>query len=74
MKWIRIEDKLPSDRQIILVIDEVSGIISLAKFREFDEPSNFEIDDIFEVMNIDPLEIDYYVTHWMPLPDKPNNN
>ena len=71
MEWIKVEDKSPKDKEIVLVIDEISLIISLARFREFDEPINFEDDDIFEVMNIYDLEIDYSVTHWIPLPLPP---
>lgn len=67
-EWIKVEDSLPKHKEIVLVCDEVSGCISLAKFREFDDPSNFDDDDCFDVINIEPLEIDYCVTHWMSLP------
>lgn len=74
MEWTKVEDKLPKDKQIILVIDNISKVISMARFREFDEPEKFETEDMFEVMNIFELEIDYSVTHWMPLPNAPEDD
>lgn len=65
MKWISVDDDQPhpSDKEIILVVDDVSLIISLARF--------IEDDYYFEVMNMHEVEVDYCVTHWMPLPLPP---
>lgn len=70
MQWIKVEHRLPKHGEIILVIDEISEVISLAKFREFNETMNFD-DDCFEVMNMNEIEVDYSVTHWMKLPQSP---
>lgn len=70
-EWINVEDRLPDHNEIVLVFDEIGSVISMAKFRQFDEPINFDDQDCWYVMNIDNLEIDYQVTHWMPLPKPP---
>ncbi len=67
-EWIKIDEKSPEHNQIVLVCDEISSLVTIAKFREHYESEDDEDDFSWYVMNIDCLEIDYCVTHWMLLP------
>jgi hypothetical protein len=67
MNWIKVEEYIPDNNKINLVCDYISEIISLAKYQE-DEDEN----GVFMVMNMIDIPIDYNVTHWMPLPEAPN--
>ncbi len=62
-EWIT--EYLPSHNEIILVVDSMTGIISLARFREEEE------DTFFDIMNLVEIDPDYCVTHWMNIPDPP---
>ena len=74
-EWISVKDQLPKHREIVLVVDEVRKIISLARYREFGDLLNCDDeDDYFEVMNMDEIEIDYSVTHWRKLPSLLKHN
>jgi hypothetical protein len=65
MKWISIEERLPQEKERVLVLEkEEHGdpfFISIAN-RDEDE---FWLDDG------PALELDK-ITHWMPLPEPPN--
>lgn len=63
MNWISFNDETPPDNTRILVCDWISGFISFAKY--------FHEIDRFELMNIEHIEYDSDLTHWMPLPALP---
>ena len=63
-EWISIEDFLPDPGQIVLVCDVFNSFVTLGRFDGMDE---------FELMNIDNVEIDSYITHWMPLMKPPED-
>ena len=59
MEWIKVEDKLPSEGELVLMsYDDVvkEGIFSSNRFCYFDYGS---------------LEDQEGVTHWMPFPEPP---
>jgi hypothetical protein len=60
MKWIKIEDQLPEHSEIVLVIDSVNEMVSLAKFKP---------DSGFLLMHATDLQYNFAVTHWMPVPE-----
>lgn len=64
-KWISFDDYIPEDDRRILVCDNLSGFVSFGKY--------FEEENRFELMNIEKIEYDSQLTHWMPLPDVPEN-
>lgn len=67
MNWIKLEDKLPLHYQNILVCDK-RGDIYMACIWTYDA----KINDIpFVFVTSDGTSIDD-VTHWMPLPEPPN--
>ena len=64
MQWIEIAEDPPDMGIKVLVCDEFNSFVSLGRMVEVtddDEP-------IFEMMNIEGIEIDTVPTHWMPLP------
>lgn len=63
-EWIRIQDFLPDCGQTVLVCDEYNSFVTLGRFDGIDQ---------FELMNIDDVEIDSCITHWMPLPKPPED-
>ena len=65
MEWISVEDALPYPDKTVLVCDQLNSFVSLGKLKEDQE------DFIFELMYIESVEIDSFVTHWMSLPEPP---
>ena len=75
MEWISIKDRLPNNYERVLIFyppmakDECCDCVFLARYRDgFDGicAKGFMCNDVlFRIGG------DYGVTHWMPLPDKP---
>lgn len=71
-KWISVKNQLPDDRQRVLAWYNCKGVCAIFLFWY----SNNEFNDIlydhkkYEKDFIYPTE---YVTHWMPLPEAPND-
>lgn len=63
MQWIDLEYIVPTDDRIILCCDVYNNFISMGRYLEDEEE--------FLLMNIENVEIDTQITHWMPLPPKP---
>ena len=63
MEWIVAEELIPLGNPIILVCDCLNSFVSLGRY--------MEEDNTFELMNMDNVEIDSVITHWMPLPTPP---
>lgn len=68
MEWIKIDEKHPKDEQACLVFDKNDGILT-AYFRK---------DSIHHSWGgkcccFKDIENPLYVTHWMPLPEAPND-
>ena len=66
MEWVKIEDDLPDNEDIVLVCDKLNEFVSLGRYLE-EEDGIYQ----FELMHIDRVEIDSFITHWMPLPNPP---
>ena len=64
-EWIKTEEDLPKNNQIVLVCDVYSNLITLAQY--------LEDEDCFNLMNIETIEGDSYPSHWMPLPGLPKD-
>ncbi len=60
-KWISVKDKLPEDSSDILVYNKTSLI----------ELGSYSVS--FKSFFVNNLYVDY-ITHWMPLPEKPKDN
>lgn len=67
MEWIDVEygDKMPEMLEVVLGCDVYSEIISLARHLG---------GGFFELMDIDGIESDTCITHWMPLPELPKED
>jgi hypothetical protein len=69
MEWISVEDRLPEQRDIVLIIrtNKYAPVIELA----------FHVPGFFNEWTLmsDPMnfENDLKITHWMPLPDIPED-
>lgn len=66
-EWIDAEEYAPEDQEMVLVCDDISNVVSLARFYRYE-------DEIFKVMSLDDIEIDFVVTHWMKLPQCPTES
>ena len=73
MNWIRCSDKLPNsyDRVLISMEDPSWMPIKIA-YCSFNDSSNPEPEWIEDYPKIIPIP-EGWVTHWMPLPDKPKD-
>lgn len=65
MEWISVENESPNLYQIVLTYDDISKGITVGKLVIEEEQ------EVFLVGNLNEIEIDYCVTHWMPLPSAP---
>jgi hypothetical protein len=66
MEWIKTEEYLPEDKQIVLTCDIYNSFVTMAKY--------LEEDYVFELMYIQDIEQDSFPSHWMPLPNLPKDN
>jgi hypothetical protein len=64
-RWITLESETPPDEQLILVCDEISKFMSIARLSVED----MELD----IAGLGKMDIprDLAITHWMPLPEFP---
>jgi hypothetical protein len=61
MEWIKVSDKLPEfSRTVLLYWNEVICIGSCEEYGDGYQFTDGHIDDTYD-----------YVTHWMPLPEPP---
>ena len=63
MEWIVAEELIPLGNPIVLVCDRLNDFVTLGRY--------VEEENTFVVMNLDNIEIDSVITHWMPLPELP---
>jgi hypothetical protein len=68
MKWIKITDRLPESEGEILIY--VNGYCTLGKYNISKKIFQEFAPNMFETMEWLKLE---NVTHWMPLPNPPEN-
>ena len=60
MKWISVKDSLPNDKQVVLVYEPHCS----------DQPEKGITTDVYSGGDLD---YGTWVTHWMPLPEPPEN-
>jgi regulator of RNase E activity RraB len=63
--WINVEEYLPEAGELVLCADILNNFISLGKLIDNDD------EYCFQLMNIENVEIDSVITHWMELPERP---
>ena len=63
--WINVEEYLPQAGELVLCADILNNFISLGKLIDNDD------EYCFQLMNIENVEIDSVITHWMELPSLP---
>ena len=68
-EWISIKDKLPTELpcQSIFIV----AMYSHYKHKIFVEPLRYISNEWFAMFDEEPLDSEYEVTHWMPLPELP---
>lgn len=64
MEWIDLLVRYPEIGIKVLVCDEFNTFVSFGKLLEINEDG----ETIFELMDLDKVEPDSLVTHWMPVP------
>jgi len=64
-KWISVEDKVPSDTNDVLIIDDNNRMAVSCYFFSHDRWIWEEREDLIDLIK---------VTHWMPLPPPPENS
>lgn len=62
MEWIPVTEDLPDLNDIVLVCDEFNDFVSIGKVIKDQDYYRFIL------MNVEKIEGDTEVTHWMPLP------
>ena len=72
-QWVSTKDKLPIDRAIVYCVD---GYITMARIVNqcvWDDMFSWHDETMwqFDVYERQPLD---FVTHWMPLPQKPKED
>ena len=61
MEWISVKDRLPEDNVDVLVYEPINYVIKIANSTDGKFQTNMWDERTYEL-----------VTHWMPLPEKPN--
>jgi hypothetical protein len=66
MNWIKVEDKLPEKGQVILTYNGVTGVNQSVFYTANGKP-------IFKLLCWNNKSGEWYpiVSHWMPIPNKP---
>lgn len=59
MGWISVKDKMPDKYVQIIIYDKVMGV-TFGYYGDFKSETKLIDDNVL-----------YHVTHWMPLPDEP---
>lgn len=73
-EWIKCSDRLPEEGgEYLVVVEEKAGLVS--KNRYVDAASNYGdyIDDYWNTWNDWKEGQEVHVTHWMPLPELPED-
>jgi hypothetical protein len=77
MEWISVNESLPADRVVVLVIDESFARMDLNDAKYFTAPIRpagmrfgMYISDL-ECMRVEGTNGNCKITHWMPLPPLP---
>ena len=72
MEWIDIDDELPNEKTVVVVLEKHSvdakifnTVLNVPSLAEMSEDKEW-----FDFNTTDQLEC---VTHWMPLPEPPKN-
>lgn len=83
MTWISVKDSLPENEKAVLVCD-INGANSYSYPYEFIDTCNIAfycksrntwyLEHDFSIDQQDELQPYDYVTHWMPLPEAPNDD
>jgi len=76
MNWISVKDRLPEEREtVILGGRDSNGLKQTTAGYRFTRSSYYHStewrDEIVRDSDGDPLDPDFTVTHWMPLPEAP---
>lgn len=69
-EWISIKDKLPPEEPFHSTF--IATMYSHFKEKRFVEPLHYIDGQWFTMVHEEPLDIEYEVTHWMPLPELPS--
>lgn len=64
--WISVKDKLPPERVIHSIY--IVTMYSCYKHKSFVDPLHYINGEWFTIVHEEPLDPEYIVTHWMPLP------
>lgn len=67
INWMSIKDETPPENEIFLGCDSISGIVSLARWTDKDS----ENEACCFMAALDMMEPDTEVTHWLPIPEIP---
>lgn len=65
-EWIDLKEKLPPELTFRLIY--IVTIFSHYKMKSFVEPLHYIGGEWFTMIDEEPLDIEYEVTHWMRLP------
>lgn len=63
MEWISVKDRLPKDKEDVIVFSTYRGIFL-----------NWRFNGEWAIMLNPVLKVPYPITHWMPLPDPPKED
>lgn len=66
MEWINVKERLPNEKEYVLLYDRQVDLVFEGKLL----PSNFFYSDRSGYTK--DLDDNCDITHWMPLPEKPN--
>ena len=67
-RWISVEERLPERVEVLAVNDRNTMMIGLVEFRDYDGTRFCVCEDIDSGIGIT------HVTHWMPLPEPPEED
>lgn len=69
MEWISVKDRLPPEKELNSIY--IVTMYSCLKFKNFVQPLHYVAGNWFCMPFEEPLDPEYEVTHWMPLPPAP---
>ena len=73
MEWISVKDELPTTQKLFMIHPEGKYNGMFAGFWPFDDFKGHK-KNTFEYENDDDDVFQVHVTHWMPLPEPPNQD
>lgn len=68
-KWISVKDRFPPEEMFCPIY--IVNMYSHCKHKNIVEPLHYINGEWFEMIYEEPLNEEYEVTHWMPLPAPP---